>query len=100
MDDIELFMNEIQADVQVFQLVLQEFLANSLNVSANPKQILSELQRGIRKNAGTSANISADPKDGERLRLLTLARCDRFFAPLNRIFGVSLADTPPAGKTN
>lgn len=99
-EHVELFMNELQADMQIFQLVLQEFLANTLAANSSRKQILAELQRGIRRNIETSANVSSDLQDGERLKQVILARCDRFFAPLNRLFDIAPPGVPPKNKAN
>jgi hypothetical protein len=85
--------------MQIFQLVLQHFLANTLLALPNNKEILVDLQKQIQKKVEAAANVSADPQDGERMKQLTMARADRFFQPLNRIFEIPPENTP-AGKWN
>ena len=95
----ELFMNELQADMQINQLVLQHMIGDTLLNIPDPQTTLRVLENQIRGSIENSSNVSDDAQDGERLKHLILARADRFFQPLKRRFGVP-DEKPRSGNLN
>lgn len=98
-DRLELYLNELQADMTIFQLVLQQFLMHSLMPLPERKNLVVLLQAQLQETVEKAANVSADPQDGERLKRLNMARLDHFFLPLNQFFGVPLKSSS-SGKAH
>jgi hypothetical protein len=96
----ELQLNEFQEDIQIVQTVLQHLMIASFHASPDRQKQIGAIQDIVRTTLEKIPNTSEDPQDGERLKQLSLARCDRFFAPLNRLFGVAPQGTPPKNKAN
>lgn len=88
---IELILNEYQADIHIVQIVLQHLIIMSLHATPNRQETLAAIQQFVRETLEKSPNISDDQQDGKRLQKLMEARADRFFQPMNTLFGLSPA---------
>jgi hypothetical protein len=95
---IELFLNELGADIQVQQIVLQNFLMNMFLTRPDGAELWLHLRSQCLDTLEKAANASDDPQDGERLKRLTVARAERFLRPLDLMLGIQTV--PPGTRSN
>jgi hypothetical protein len=88
---IELQLNEFQADIQIVQIVLQHLMISSFHSADDRQSKIDAIREVIQMTVESIPNISEDTQDGERLKQLMLARSDRFFVPVYRSLGLAFS---------
>jgi hypothetical protein len=88
---IELQLNEFQADIQIVQIVLQHLMIASFHSSHDRQSKIDAIREVIQTTVEKIPNVSEETQDGERLKQLILARSDRFFVPVYKSLGLAFS---------
>jgi hypothetical protein len=92
----EVFINTLAADVEVVRTVLAAFV---MGIAKSRPQAFVELKGGILDGIAQLGLDAPRSQDNERVRQLTRARAEAFFADVERGVGV-LQTKPDPSKTN
>jgi hypothetical protein len=95
--EYELFMNDLAAQFEVTQTVMQLVVVNLLEKSPDPVLGLERLKEAVENQYSGPAAPGQDPQDIERKRQFLLHHIAKFFAPMEET--LRMASTKPGQAT-